>query len=91
MATKTPCTVCGLPSIARGLCPTCYQRARRRGNGDATPHTVEGLDVTRSIRASAELHEAMAARAARDGVTVAEAWREAARVWLGWSEVVEGK
>lgn len=90
---KPPCTVCGRPSIARGLCPTCYQRARRRGNGDASPaRPASGLsEVTVSVTCPALISLVMQQRAESLGIPAAEAWRRAARVWLGLREVVDGE
>lgn len=92
MTPKPPCTVCSRPSVARGLCPTCYQRARRRGNGDATPPPPrDGLDDEAALKVTgpATLLDAARAAAAAEGVSVREWWRRAARVRLGWREVVE--
>jgi len=76
---KPPCATCGRPSIARSLCQACYQRQRRRGNGDASPAKPPLGLYEETLR----LDAAMAVRAEADGVSVAEAWREAARRWLG--------
>ena len=86
---KPPCTVCSRPSVARGLCPTCYQRARRRGNGDARPPPPRnGLcEAQLQVTGPALLLAAVEARAEALGIPVREAWRRAARAWLGWREV----
>lgn len=38
------------------------------------------------VKGPALLLSAVAARAERDGIEIREAWRRAARAWLGWVE-----
>jgi len=46
-----------------------------------------GADAVAMVRAPALLVAAMDVRADELGVSAAEAWRRAARTWLGWVEV----
>jgi hypothetical protein len=64
------------------------KRNDKRRHNPGRPPTIDGEKKT-LIRCSAALLDAMRARAAADGVAVAEAWREAARRWL--HDNTEGK
>lgn len=58
----------------------------RRHNGAQKTELSEAAVL---VRGPSELLDAVAERAAREHVPVREAWRRAARVWLGWHEVTE--
>lgn len=55
----------------------------RRHDNPGRPST--GLDVVTQIRLTPALLDAMRARAEREGLTQAEAWRRAATAWLAAS------
>jgi hypothetical protein len=71
MATPVVCP-CGRPVIARGLCPTCYQRERRREQG-ARPALVLGDSELLRVKVPGELLEKVRRAADAAGLSIA-AW-----------------
>lgn len=66
-------------------------RPRRKSRNPAG-RPSRGLSEERvEVRAPALLVGAVAQRAEQQGITTSEAWRRAARTWLGWHEVVPGE
>lgn len=61
--------------------------AKRRGRHRGGRPSQGISEVQQNVRCPAALHKAMAARAEQLGVESPEAWRRAARVWLGWTEL----
>ena len=59
------------------------RRGRRRGGRPS-----QGIsEAQQNVRCPAALHKAMTVRAEQLGVEPPEAWRRAARIWLGWAEM----
>ena len=70
-----PCRNCGKPQRAKGLCGTCYQRNRRRGQG-VQPLKVVGGEI---VKARIPTMTARRIEHAADlrGVSVSEVIRQA--------------
>lgn len=62
-------------------------RRKRKSNNPAGRPSQGLSEATVLVRGPALLLAAVEQRAAQEGVSTSEAWRMAARVWLGWHEV----